>query len=139
MKRQRISHLRKRPGAAAVEMAVIAPVLFTMVFGICEIAFGYMVHHEMQDAARQGCRVAICSGQSNTAVLAKINGLLQSDKVSSATTKITVNNTVADVSTANFGDSITVQISVPASKVTFFPVSGYLKGTLTAICSMRHE
>ena len=128
-----------RAGASTVEMALVAPVLFLIVFGLFEIAFGYMVHHLIQDAARQGCRVAICSGQTNTAVLAKVNSLLQAEHISGTTTNILVNNAAVDVASAKAGDQITVQITVPASKVSFFPTGGYLKGQLTALCTMRHD
>jgi hypothetical protein len=32
-----------------------------------------------------------------------------------------------------------VQITVPAAKVSMFPVTGYLKGNLSALCTMRHD
>jgi Flp pilus assembly protein TadG len=128
-----------RRGASAVEMAVVAPVVFAVIFGLMEIAYGYMVHHLIQDAARQGCRVAICNGQSNTTVQSKVNTLLQTERVVGATTKIMVNSSTADVSSAKAGDLITVQITIPASKVSFFPTSGYLTGQLNALCTMRHD
>lgn len=128
-----------RDGASTVEMALVSPVLFAIIFGLFEISYGYMVHHLIQDAARQGCRVAVCYGQANSAVTAKINSLLQAEQISGATTKIMVNNAVADVSSAKVGDQITVQITLPASKVSFFPITGHLKGQLTALCMMRHD
>ncbi|MDB5347294.1 MAG: TadE family protein [Schlesneria sp.] len=129
----------RRNGASTVEMALISPVLFAIVFGLFEIAYGYMVHHLIQDAARQGCRVAVCYGESNTDVNSKINSLLQAEQISGSTTKIMVNSSVADVASAKSGDQITVQITIPASKVSFFPATGYLRGQLTALCTMRHQ
>lgn len=128
-----------RLGASTVEMAIVAPVLFAIIFGLFEIAYGYMVHHLIQDAARQGCRVGICYGETNADVSAKINSLLQAEQISGSTTKIMVNNAVADVCQAKAGDLVTVQITVPAVNVSFFPVTGYLKGQLSALCSMRHD
>ncbi len=128
-----------RRGASTVEMALVAPLLFLVVFGIFEIAIGYMAHHLIQDAARQGCRVGICYGSSNTTVRSRVNLLLQAEHITGATTKILVNNVEADVAAARTGDQITVQISVPAAKVSLFPVSGSLKGQFTALCTMRHD
>ena len=128
-----------RQGASTVEMAIVAPVLFAIIFGLFEIAYGYMVHHLIQDAARQGCRVAVCYGETNTDVSAKVNSLLQAEHISGSTTKIMVNNAVANVSTAKAGDLVTVQITVPAANVSFFPVTGYLKGQLSALCTMRRD
>jgi Flp pilus assembly protein TadG len=128
-----------RRGASTVEMALISPVLFLVIFGTFEIAFGYMVHHLIQDAARQGCRSAISPGATNTTVQSKINSLLQAEHISGSTIKILVNNAVADVAAAKASDQITVQITVPAAKVSMFPVTGYLKGNLSALCTMRHD
>ena len=129
----------RRAGASTVEMALVAPVLFLIVFGVFEIAFAYMVHHQIQDAARQGCRAAICYGKTSTDVLSKVNTLLAAEHITGATTTILVNNAAADVSTATAGDQISVQIKVPASKVTMFPTHGFLSGQLTALCTMRHN
>ncbi|MEI8383573.1 MAG: TadE family protein [Planctomycetota bacterium] len=128
-----------RRGASTVEMALVAPLLFLVVFGIFEIAIGYMAHHLIQDAARQGCRVGICSGGSNATVRSRIDMLLQAEHITGSTTKILVNNVESDVSVAKHGDQITVQVSVPAAKVSLFPVSGSLKGQFTALCTMRHD
>ena len=131
--------LPDRAGTSTVEMALVAPVLFLIVFGLFEISFGYMVHHLIQDAARQGCRTGIRYKSTNAAVLSTVNALISAEHIQGATTTVLVNNAVADVSTAKVGDQITVKISVPASKVTFFPTTGYLKGTLSAMCTMRHD
>jgi Flp pilus assembly protein TadG len=128
-----------RAGASTVELAFVAPVMFVFVFGVIEIAFGYMVHHLIQDAARQGCRIAVGYGQSDTTVLAKVNSLLSAEHITGATTKILVNNVAGEVASAKSGDQITVQITVPASHVSLFPTSGFLKGQLTALCTLRHE
>jgi len=120
-------------------MALIAPVLFLIIFGLFEISFGYMVHHLIQDAARQGCRAGIRYKSTNAAVLSTVNTLINAEHIKGATTTVLVNNVAADVSAAKTGDQITVKITVPASKVTFFPTTGYLKGNLTVLCTMRHD
>lgn len=129
----------RRNGASTVEMALVSPVLFAIVFGLFEVAYGYMVHHLIQDAARQGCRVGVCYGETNTDVTTKVNTLLQAEKVTGTTTTIMVNGAVANVSSAKSGDQVTVQITIPASKASLFPVSGYIKGQLSALCTMRHQ
>ena len=127
----------RRAGASTVEMAMIAPILILLVFGVMQFAMGYMVHHLIQDAARQGCRVAIGYGKSNTDVLSKINTLLAAENVTGATTTIQVNSASANVASAASGDEITVVITVPASTITFFPNS--LTGRLSAQCTMIHN
>ena len=142
MKSRPIRHDAKtsrRAGAMTVEMAIVGPLLFLIVFGLFEVAYGFMVQHLIQDAARQGCRVAMCYRKTNATVLATVNTLLNAEGVAGATTTILVNNVSADVSAAKTGDDITVQVTVAASNVSPFPVTGYLKGQLKATCTMRHE
>ena len=142
MKARLIHRVRKSPdraGTSTVEMALIAPVLFLIIFGLFEISFGYMVHHLIQDAARQGCRAGIRYGATSAAVLTKVNTLISAEHITGATTTVLVNNAAVDVSTAKAGDQITVKITVTAAKVTFFPTTGYLKGSLSAMCTMRHD
>ena len=129
----------RRSGATAVEMALVCPVLFLMVFGLFEIAYGYMVQHLIEDAARQGCRVGICYRKTNATVLNTVNGLLQTEGVVGANTTIWVNNVSGDVAAAKTGDNITVQITLASSKASLFPGTGYLKGKLTATSTLRHQ
>lgn len=49
---------RARAGAI-VEFAVVLPMLLTIVFGIIEFGWIFMVRQSVQNAAREGCRVAI--------------------------------------------------------------------------------
>ena len=129
----------RRTGTATVEMALVCPVLFVMVFGLFEVAYGYMVQHLIEDAARQGCRVGICYRKTNATVLSTVNGLLQTERVVGANTKILVNNVIGDVAAAKTGDNITVQITLPSSKASIFPRTGYLKGQLKATSTLRHQ
>jgi Flp pilus assembly protein TadG len=46
----------RRRGAAAVEFAVVIPVVILMVFGMIELGRGYMVQHILTETARRACR-----------------------------------------------------------------------------------
>lgn len=130
---------RRRIGSSCVEMAFVAPVFFVLIFGSIEIAFGYMVDHLIQNAAREGCRLAITMGKTNDAVKSKVDSLLQSVNIEGATTSVSVNYSISDVSTAKPGDQITVRITVPKSSASLFPVTGYLKGQMSTQCTLRHD
>lgn len=127
-----------RRGATVVEMALAAPILLLVTFGLFEFGYAFMVQHLMQDAAREGCRIAVFPRSTNTAVLDNVNQSLQSKGINGAATTILVNNAAGDVSKARPGDRIRVQISVPTSSVSIIP-SGFLSGQLTASFSRRHE
>lgn len=51
----------KRRAAAIVEFAVVLPLLLTVLFGIIEYGWMFMVRQGVMNAAREGCRVAVLS------------------------------------------------------------------------------
>ena len=106
---------------AAVEMAVLAPVLVFVTIGMLEMARGMMVRETLTDAARKGCRTAILPNSSNTAVTADVTAILTKNNIdaSFATVQIMVNGSVADVSTAVANDKISLKVSVPVSQVAW--------------------
>ncbi len=55
--RIRLSDLREDRGAAAVEFALIMPILFLLVFGIFEFGRAYNAQVSLTGAAREGARV----------------------------------------------------------------------------------
>ena len=62
-----------------------------------------------------GCRTAILPGKATSDVSTAVSGYLSAFSLSSATTTVKVNGTVADASTANRTDVITVTVSIPVS------------------------
>jgi Flp pilus assembly protein TadG len=110
-----------RRGLAAVEMAVIAPVLVFLTIGMLEMARGMMVKETLTDAARKGCRTGILPNATNAGVTADINTALANNNItaSNATVQIMVNGKVADVSTATANAKISVQVSIPVSQVAW--------------------
>src|SRR5689334_22095301 len=83
---------RKRRGAAAIEFAVVAPVLFLFIFGIIELGRGLMLMHLMTNAARAGCRVGAIPGKSNADVTAAVTNSLNGQGISTESVTIQVND-----------------------------------------------
>jgi Flp pilus assembly protein TadG len=50
-------------GAAAVEFALVLPILILLLFGIIEFARAWNVRQTLTDAAREGARVAVVNNQ----------------------------------------------------------------------------
>lgn len=134
------SRRRVRRAAAAVEFAIVAPLLFVIILGTIEFGRMMMVLELLNNAARNGARLGVVSGNDTAAVQQAVTDTLTSTSVSGATSTVQVNGTSADVNTAATGDTITVTVSVPASSVSWLPSALFLGGkTLTSTASMRHE
>lgn len=117
-----LRNLRQRSGAATVEMALAAPILVALVFGIIQVAYAFMVQHAIQNAAAKGCRAGTLTNRSSAAVTSAVNNTLQPIGLSNyATVTICVNNVATDASTAVSGDYVSVQVAIPLSNVTLFP------------------
>lgn len=150
MKRSLIRRLTRRPdggrrrGVAAVEMAVVLPVFVTVTLGMIELGRAIMVSQLLTNAAREAARSAIIDGSTNTSVsnsatsfMATAAKISQSDVTVTITTSTTGGgNSVAN---AKPQDLVTVNLSVPYSKVSWIPPK-YLKNmNLTSMAAMRHE
>lgn len=125
---------RSRSRAAAiVEFAVVLPLLLTILFGIIEYGWVFMVRQTLQTAAREGCRVAVLqtSTEPYTASLNRVSQVMAPTGLS-----FTVN-----MSHATPGNPVeTVEVSVPYNDVSlmggFFGAHDY---NLAGTCTMRKE
>jgi Flp pilus assembly protein TadG len=127
-------------GAAVVEFAIVAPILFLVVIlPTFEFGRGLMVAELATNAARAGCRVGILPGNSNATITSAVSTALTSQGIANITTTVNVNGTVADVSTAATGDNITVTVSVPYDANSWIP-GRFLGGTsISGTQTMRRE
>jgi Flp pilus assembly protein TadG len=66
---RRESALRDDAGAAAVEFALILPVVLLLLFGIIEFGRAWNVKQVLTDAAREGARVAVVNNVMSAAAL----------------------------------------------------------------------
>lgn len=133
-----------RRGTAAVEMAFVLPVFFTVILGMVELGRGIMVEQLVTNAAREAARAGIIDGSTNTSVSNVAKSFLQS-AAGVSPGDVTVNVAVSggssggQVANAQPQDLVTVTVSVPYSKVSWLPPK-YLTGqSLTAMAAMRHE
>jgi hypothetical protein len=130
------SKSNRRRGAAAVEMALCAPVLFILIFGMIDIGRALMVQHLLTNAARDGARAAILEGGTAEGITGELVSYLALCSVPNA--NVTVSPDPLD--TADIGDPVTVTCTVPFDDVSWLPTSKYLAGqTLSATVIMRRE
>jgi len=129
-----------RRGTAAVEFAVVAPLLFlVIVLPTFEFGRGLMVAELVTNAARSGCRVGILPGNSNSTITSAVDTSLTSQGVKGATTMIKVNGAAADVSAAVPGDTITVTVSVPYNNNSWIPGQFLAGVNISGSQAMRRE
>ena len=127
---------RNRRAAAAVEFAVVAPVFFLLVFGMIEYGRMVMVYQVLTNASREGARAAVLDGATTTSVTTAVNSYLSAAAVSGATVTVSPN----PPSGAQYGDPVTVTVSVPFSQVSWLPTPMYLGSqTLSSATVMRRE
>ncbi len=134
MKRNRKQTRRpfERRATALVEFALVAPMLFTILFGIVEYGYVYMVRQTMTNAAREGCRIAILQSNSEADVLGVVDTMMAPTGVSTYDTVFTP---------ATVDDPInTVVISTTYDAISLLP--GFFSqviGDISVSCSMREE
>jgi len=127
---------KKRLAAAAVEFAVVAPVFLLLVFGMIEYGRMVMVYQILTNASREGARAAVLDGATTSSVTTSVNTFLTDAFISGATVTVSPN----PPSGAQYGDPVTVTVSIPFSQVSWLPSPMYLGGrTLTSATAMRRE
>lgn len=132
---------KRRKGAAAVEFAVVAPMLIALVFGMIEFGRAIMVQQVIVNASREGARMAVVEGTSAADVNAAINAQLTAANIDNPKIVFKVNgNAVSDPTVGSAGDAITVDVSVAYADVTWLPTPTYLGAAqLEAATVMRRE
>jgi Flp pilus assembly protein TadG len=139
---QRTTRFLRRRAATAVEFAVVAPVFFIFVLGLVELGRGFMVVHQLTNAARQGCRVGVVEGKTYSDIQTVVTNSLTAQGIAGEGITIQVND-VTDTSgtfAANPGDEVTVKVSVTTSSISWVPGAKYMTGgSLTGKFTLRRE
>jgi len=130
----------RRRGASAVEMALVAPVLVTLLLGMIEAARLGMVAQLLTTAAREGCRVAVLDGMTQADVQSRINSVLSGSGISVGTVTPTCPSSSYTWTSAPSGTAVTVSLSVPYNQVTWLKVPGFFSDvTISAAATMSSQ
>ena len=132
-----MNRLEKQPdnsvrGAAAVELAVVLPLLLTLVFGIIEFGWVFMVRETLTNSSREGCRVAVLQGSTEQNIQDQVAASMNPTGLSTYTVQITRS------SPGNPNE--TVKVLIPYADVSL--LGGYFGPTdfnLGATTVMRKE
>jgi Flp pilus assembly protein TadG len=110
-----------RSGAVAVEMAMLAPFLATLILGITEIGQVQRAQCYISEAAGAAGATGTLPGSTNAEIIKDARSFLTSCRMTAASAVITikVNDVVADVSTAARNDKIAVTVAIPVSAISW--------------------
>lgn len=75
---------RKRSAAAAVELAIVLPVLVLMTLGMLQLGRAIMVRQILTDAARAGCRTGILPQYGNSNINSDVGTVMSDNGFASA-------------------------------------------------------
>jgi Flp pilus assembly protein TadG len=109
-----------RKAAAAVELALVLPLIGLIVVGMVEIGRALLAREALSNSAQRGCAVAAQAGMSNADVTAAVTDVMAANNLSGFTVQIQVNDVDADVSLARRPDKVSVRVTVPSSRVFWF-------------------
>ena len=102
-----------------------------------------MVANVMTSAAREGARVGVLPDGTNSKITTAVQNEMTANGVASGNVilEVKVNGTVADASTAHTDQTVSVEVKVPFSTVSWMPSSLFIgQGTyLRGKAVMRRE
>ena len=126
----------RRRGAAAVEFALVSPLIFLLFFASIEFGRLLMVTHALDTAAREGCRKAVSWDVDSENIEQVVTARLATCGISRHSLDVEPSSPAG----ANQWDPITVRIAVPYGEVSWLPVPRYLAGiTLRGSCTLPKE
>lgn len=134
---QSASARRMRSAVAAVEMALVVPVLALMMMGMFELSRGVQVRQILTGAARKGCRTGIVQAFGNSDIINDATDVMRDNGFNSSlfnpnpssgsgavgAINITVTdpygNSLTDAMNAPSGSTVSVQVVIPTTSVNW--------------------
>ncbi len=119
---------RRRAGAAAVEVAIVVPLMATIVFGAMELTNAIFLRQSLNIAAYEAAKVVTRPGVNETLARTRCAEILSIRGVTTHTMTITPTVTA----TTARGTAITVDVSAVASNLSYGPVRFMLGRTVSS-------
>ena len=147
---------RRRAATAAVEFALISPLLVTLLLGLWELGRAIQVFQIVSNAAREGARQAASAKYTKAEVQQSVFDYLVNANVPMSDTlpqsSVDLSNTNATITVANVTsggevfdanqlDKMTVYVSVPVknfrwiSSTFYMPANGKVSATVGFLCT----
>jgi Flp pilus assembly protein TadG len=138
-------NIKDQKGAAAVEFAIVLPVLLLVLFGIIEFSVAFYDKAMITNASREGARAGIVLRDpplTDVEITAIVDNYISGSLISFSGASIRgITITPQDTSTLTTGDPLTVTVSYPYD---FYLLPGLIAGfmdglTLNATTIMNME
>jgi Flp pilus assembly protein TadG len=127
---------RGRSGATTAEFAIVAPVLFLVVFGTIELGRALMATQSLEEAARSGCRIAVLRGVTDEDVQAEVRRILGPSGISTYSVEVLP----ANLTTAPRWSPVSVTVTATYNDMSWLPLPRYFGGkTYSASCVLPKE
>ncbi len=111
-----------RNGTAAVELSLVAPVFFLMVFGMFELTRMLMLQQAITNATREGCRTAkLANTLSSSQVEASVRRHLKSATTHATDAAIVRVSVPSGLNTATTGAELAVSVDLDYSDMSWMP------------------
>lgn len=123
----------RRQGAAAVEFAIVAPLLFFFFFAAFEFCRVAMIRHTADNAVYEACRAGIIPGATSLDAQAEAQRIMASLGVNN------VNITVTPSTIARDTSEITVRMEVPLDANSFVPNQFVAGRSIVRELTLRRE
>jgi Flp pilus assembly protein TadG len=140
---------RARRAAAAVEFAVVAPIMVMIAVGSIELGRSMMVLDLLNNAARLGCRMGVLPGNGNSDITTAVTNALSDTGVQGAAAPVIevlpqgTSNWVnpGDAGSAVQGDTVRVTVSVAYKNVSWLGFNWFMSSgaTLSGKIAMTKE
>lgn len=134
--RHRARGAREERGAAAVEFAIVLPLLILLVFGIVQFSIAYNRQQGLHAAAREGARVASLPQTTQSDITDRVNDALQGVPFATSPT-ISVTPRSSQPCDQRVGQTVVVTVSANTS--IDIPLWGNQSVTLTGRGEFRCE
>lgn len=128
------SRRTRRTGAAVVEFAVCLPVILLVVLGSIEAASMLFLRQTLVQAAYEGAKVAIRTGDSASA-----ETVIRQVATGRRIEQLTIKTSPSDLNTALPGETITIEVSAPGDANSLFPFGPFKNKVVSASAVMVRE
>ena len=134
MKKRKKIFQRQREGAAVVEFAVCLPVIVLIVLGTIEAGSLLFLKQTLVQAAYEGAKVAIVSGDA-----ARAEAIVEAVAAGRNLQDVQVEFTPSDIANLPAGETLTITVTAPGDSNSLIPFGPFKNQIVRASTAMVRE